>query len=201
MLMVGLFCGCEILDLDESEEFTDSQPEQDANIPGKTSDSGTTGDSGTTTSTDSSTTKPKVTSSPSSVPSDFAGVKWLHHNVSGWAQTASLSAGVSGSSMRVASSKANSWPTKTVGGTQVNANPWIFVYRSGTWYAATWEWLRPGQTSKAITSVHGSHIKKSPLNTFVPVSGEVYGFMVSGLARDKTRNVSERSNVVMVRWP
>ena len=65
-----------------------------------------------------------------------------------------------------------------------------FRQRDGVWYAATWEWLRPGQTSKPTSVVNGAHIKKSPLQDFRPVSGETYGFMVSGLARDNsTRNV------------
>ncbi|MDD5705135.1 MAG: hypothetical protein PHR35_04360 [Kiritimatiellae bacterium] len=132
-------------------------------------------------------------------PINLGSVRWLHHNVSGWAQTANLSSvRISGGSITLNYNKARVWPE--VGG--VNANPWIFVNLDGTWYAATWEWLRFGQTTKAVTSVRGDHIKKAPLNNFTPVSGETYGFMVSGLARDKsTRNVSERSNIVMVRWP
>lgn len=129
----------------------------------------------------------------------LGGVHWLHANVSGWAQTATLSGvNISGGSITLKYNKAKVWPA--VGG--LNANPWIFVNRDGKWYGATWGWLRHGQTTKAVSSVRGDHIKKAPLNNFTPVSGETYGFMVSGLARDKgTRNVSERSNVVMVRWP
>ena len=69
-------------------------------------------------------------------------------------------------------------------GDGLNGNPWIFVFQDGTWYAATWEWLRFGQTAKSMSSVAGDHIKKAPLQDFHPVSGHVYGFMVSGLARD-----------------
>jgi hypothetical protein len=129
----------------------------------------------------------------------LGSVHWLHANVSGWAQTATLSGvKISGGSITLNYNKAKVWPA--VGG--LNANPWIFVNRDGKWYGATWEWLRHGQTTKSAASVRGDHIKKAPLNNFAPVSGETYGFMVSGLARDKsTRNVSERSNVVMVRWP
>ena len=131
----------------------------------------------------------------------LGSVVWLDTNVSGWPQTASLNAGVSGNSMVLNYDKANVWPAKSAGGATVNANAWIFVNQGGTWYGATWEWLRPGQTSKSASSVEGGHIKKSPLNNFRPKSGETYGFMVSGLARTSTRNVEERSNVDMVRWP
>ena len=136
-----------------------------------------------------------------SVPADLSGVVWLHTDVSGWAQTASLNASVSGGQIVLKYDKAKVWPGVSAGGTICNANPWVFVHRNGKWYAATFEWLRPGQTSKPVSTVNGDHIKKSPLENFNPVSGEVYGFMVSGLARDKTRNVRERSNVDMVRWP
>ena len=63
------------------------------------------------------------------------------------------------------------------------------------------EWLRTGQTTKSARSVNGDHIKVSPLNRWAPRSGETYGFMVSGLARTEARNVQERTNVLMVRWP
>ena len=133
---------------------------------------------------------------------DLGNVTWLHENVSGWAQTANLSSvNVNGGSITLNYDKANSWPGRNAGGANVNANPWIFVYLDGRWYAGTWEWLRTGQTTKSTRAVNGDHIKKAPLNNFVPRSGEVYGFMVSGLARDSTRNVQERSNIVMVRWP
>lgn len=132
----------------------------------------------------------------------LGSVRWLHTNVSGWPETASLSSvSVGGSSITLNYNKANSWPGVNHAGARVNANPWIFVNQGGTWYGATWEWLRVGQKTKATSSVHGSHIKKSPLTGFSPQSGETYGFMVSGLARDSKRNVKERSNVVMIRWP
>ena len=140
-------------------------------------------------------------SSPDSVPADFAGVVWLHANVSGWAQTASLNAGVCGGTVKLSYDKAHEWPEVYAGGAMVVANPWVFVWENGKWYAATFEWLKKGQTSKPAGTVHGSHIKKAPLDDFVPQSGVRYGFMVSGLARDSTRNVSERSNVDMVTWP
>jgi len=136
------------------------------------------------------------------VPSDLAGVHWLHSDVSGWKETGNLrSVRVSGGTITLDYDKARSWPGVSVSGAHVNANPWIFVYRDGRWYAATFEWLRTGQVSKPTSTVAGDHIKKSPLGSFRPKSGTVYGFMVSGLARDKTRNVNERTQVVMYRWP
>jgi hypothetical protein len=139
---------------------------------------------------------------PEKLPFELADVKWLHTDVANWAITSKLEKVVlDGRSIRLVYDKANVWPRKNVNGAEVVANPWIFVNRSGKWYGATWEWLRPGQTSKSRRAVAGDHIKRAPLNDFNPRSGEEYGFMVSGLARDRNRNVKERTNIVMFRWP
>jgi hypothetical protein len=183
-------CGC----IDELSDSGDSEVAFAANDPNPPADSA---------GQDSGTSAAGETASPGDPgPIDLGGVSWLHTNVSGWSQTATLRyVSIRGSSITLQYDKANSWPAVNHAGATVNANPWIFVNRGGRWYGATWEWMRKGQVTKAVSSVHGSHIKKAPLNNFVPKSGETYGFMVSGLARDKTRNVRERSNVVMLRWP
>ena len=134
-------------------------------------------------------------------PSEITGtVKFLHTDVPSWPVTASLHASVGGGTINMPYSKAKVWPA--VDG--VNANPWVFVNMNGQWYAATFEWLRAGQTSKpggVLDGSKGDHIKVSPLNGWRPRSGERLGLMVSGLARTKMRNVQERSNVSMVTWP
>ena len=135
-------------------------------------------------------------------PAEITGpIKWLHTDVSSWPVTASLTASVDGGWIRFPYSKSTVWPA--VNG--VNANPWVIVkWTDGRWYAATFEWLRFGQTSKPVGVLDGSrgdHIKKPPLSGWRPHSGERFGIMVSGLARDGNRNVLERSNVVMVTWP
>ena len=146
---------------------------------------------------------PPPGSAPSvgSTSSDFPGpVHWLHTDVSSWPVTASLGASVGGGTINMPYSKASVWPA--VGG--VNANPWVIVNLNGQWYAATFEWLRHGQTSKPVGVLDGSmgdHIKASPLSGWRPRSGERIGLMVSGLARAQSRNVRERSNIVMVTWP
>ena len=135
-------------------------------------------------------------------PSDLSGVVWLHTDVSGWAETGSLrSVTVSGGVISLDYDKADVWPARNHAGANVNANPWIFVDVGGTWHAATFEWLRRGQTSKPVKVVAGDHIEQAPLKSFRPRSGETYGFMVSGLARDSARNVQERTQVLMYTWP
>jgi len=136
------------------------------------------------------------------VPSDFSGVVWLHSDVSAWAETATLGrVTIGGGRICLPYDRATSWPGVDHVNAFVNANPWIFVQRDGTWYAATWEWMRHGQTCKNLSSVAGDHIKRSPLLDFTPQSGQWYGLMVSGLARDATRNRQERTQVVMFQWP
>ena len=134
-------------------------------------------------------------------PSEISGpITWLHTNVSDWPVTASLSASVGGGTINMPYSKSKTW--HAVDG--VNANPWVIVYMNGKWYAATFEYLRHGQTSKpmgVLSGAMGDHIKVSPLSGWRPHSGERFGLMVSGLARSNLRNVRERSNIAMVTWP
>lgn len=132
-------------------------------------------------------------------PAEINGpIHWLHTDVSGWAQTATLNASVGGGTIHMPYSQARAWPA--VDG--VNANPWVIVNLNGQWYAGTFEWLRHGQTAKPMSVLSGGgHIKVPPLSSWRPRSGERIGLMVSGLARTSMRNVKERSNVVMVTWP
>jgi hypothetical protein len=142
--------------------------------------------------------------SPSDPP-DLNEVTWLHTDVSQWAQTGTLSTvSLSADQICLDYNKANSWPIKDLNGTKVVGNPWIFIWENERWYAATWEWLRPGQICKSRSAVAGDHIKQSPFNGdphWTPKSGKTYWFMVSGLARSSLRNVEERTNLMKVVWP
>ena len=132
-------------------------------------------------------------------PAEIDGsIKWLHTDVSSWPVTSSLRVSFSGNTINFPYSKSKTWPALD----GVNANPWVIAKIDGKWYAATFEWLRFGQTAKPKATVSGSHIKKSPMNgDWTPQSGQRVGIMVSGLARTQTRNVKERTDVVMVTWP
>ena len=136
---------------------------------------------------------------------DLSKVTWLHSDVSGWPQTGTLaSVSVSSSEICLDYDKADVWPIYDDSGTEVVGNPWIFIYQDSTWYAGTFEWLRPGQTCKNVDAVAGTHIKQSPFSEdggWVPQSGDVFYFMVSGLARSSVRNAEERTNLVRVVWP
>lgn len=146
-------------------------------------------------------------SSNTEIPFKLEDVVWLDNDVSKWSVTATLkSVSISGNTISLPYDKANVWEGKTWDKSSdglVNANAWIFVKKNNTWYAATWEWMAVGQTSKDVSAVSGDNIKEAELNGFKPVSGTEYGFMISGLARDdiKISNVKERSNIVMFKWP
>ncbi|MCC5850694.1 MAG: hypothetical protein JJU29_21615 [Verrucomicrobia bacterium] len=134
------------------------------------------------------------------------GVVWLDTDISGWAQTSTLNARVNGATLQLNHTQARQWPTartRASDGGPLNGNVWILVNVNGTWHAATWDWMRSGQTSKGTASVRGTggHISRAPLNTFTPRSGETYGFMVSTPARGAERTINERSNVSLVTWP
>ena len=190
IVVMSLTVGCEdVFDADSDEGKEDMAAVEPAADGGEEAD-GASSDGPAATAT--------------SVSASSAGVTWLNSDVSGWAQTATLSGvRISGDSITLNYDKTRVWPSGTPlsSDTPLNANAWIFVNQGGKWYAATWEWMRPGQITKSKSAVNGGHINQAPLQNFSPKSGEVYGFMVSGLARSSVRNVKERSNVVMVRWP
>ncbi len=135
-------------------------------------------------------------------------VTWLHPDISGWPITTELTVTFSGSSVCLEYDRKNVWPEVEIfppDGTLVVANAWVFAQDGGRWYAGTFEWMRPGQTCKAMSAVEGGHIKVRPFDEasgWRPASGEVLYFMVSGLIRNPSyRNVMERTNIVRVVWP
>ncbi len=137
---------------------------------------------------------------------DLESVRWLHPNISAWPVTSDLRVRFSGSQICLEYDHASDWPIVPIfGGTEVVANAWVFIERDGTWYGATWEWMRPGQTCKAQSSVAGDHIKRAPFDEasgWRPRSGEILYFMVSGLVRSpEYRNVQERTALARVTWP
>ena len=143
---------------------------------------------------------------PHALPFTLDQVVWLHKDISGWPITSVLGeVTVGGGKICIPYDKADVWPEVYPDEDAVVGNPWVFMEKDGTWYAATWEWLRPGQTCKNQAAVAGDHIKKSPFDAasgWKPTSGQTLYFMVSGLARlDGITNVSERTNIVKFVWP
>ena len=140
--------------------------------------------------------------SQSDLPFDLRKLKWLHTNISDWPVTKKLrEVRVSATHITLDFEDPTSWPAYTTDGGVIMGNPWIILKYQGTWYAATWEWLRHGQTTKFRYAVNGDHIKKPPLNNWSPVPGETYYFMAAGLSRFNERNVRERTSIVAIEWP
>lgn len=183
--------GCETSTLDDEGTLTLEQLQGLASTNAVVAVETNTPSTGGTTTTTGTTTN-------SLWPAEITGtVKFLNTDVSNWAVTASLNASVGGGKVNLPYSKARVWPAVD----SVNANPWVFVNLGGQWYAATWEYLRQGQTMKDMSGKSwGGHIKVSPLSSWEPRPGERFGLMVSGLVRGGLSNVKERSNVSMVTW-
>lgn len=147
-------------------------------------------------------------------PLDLSQVQWLHTDVSLWAETETLvsvtfqTSGNGTEQICLDYTNEGTWPrpSKTIGGTDLVGNPWVFIWNevNSLWYGGTWEWLRPNQECKAKSSVAGDHIKQAPYDDasgWTPTTGEVLYFMVSGLARNNVRNELERTQPVKVIWP
>tara|TARA_Y100001934_G_scaffold90489_2_gene112053 strand:- start:441 stop:1001 length:561 start_codon:yes stop_codon:yes gene_type:complete len=140
---------------------------------------------------------------------DLSKVTWLHTDVSNWPVTHDLKVNIGSGSICLEFGGTTTWPTAEIPHTsgayniKVNANPWVFVLRNGTWYGGTWEWMVPNGTCKPIRVVEGGHIKRPGLADWGgPVSGETYYFMVSSIARGANlNNYQARTNVVRVVWP
>jgi len=134
---------------------------------------------------------------------DLSKVNWLSANVSSWKVTTNLNSVSTTTSNITLSYDDVNWASKDEGGTQVNANCWVFIPTSNGWDAATWEFLKPNQEVKDKNAVAGDHIKISPYDAssgWKPTVGLEYGFMISGLCRAGLTNVSERSNIKLFKW-
>lgn len=143
---------------------------------------------------------------------DINNVTWGDTDVSNWSQTSNLQS-VSWNNYDICYDydTADTWtPAFPLGGStsadQIIGNAWIFTYRNGGWQASTFEWFRPGQTCKGIGNMLGRNIggalNGAGMDNFRPQPGEMYGFMVSTIARNGAQdsNGQERSNVVMQVW-
>ena len=146
---------------------------------------------------------------------DPSSVRWLHTNVSGWAQTSTITRidinDVPAGGICIHHTQARSWPgiNSKLGGV-LAGNTWVFAKIDGVWYGATYEWLRPNQICKLqVKGKHkrpalelGPHTKQPPLQGWVPRKGEQVGFMVSTLARfGPEGNRRERSDIKLITWP
>ena len=129
-----------------------------------------------------------VSSGTASDELDLSQVVWLHTNVSSWPQTSTITSTTIGAPpICINHTKLGQWATGDFSGSGaiVDSNVWVFANIGGTWYAATWEWLRAGTTCKDFgASDFRTHVNgASPLSSWTPQSGETIGLMVSTPAR------------------
>ena len=154
---------------------------------------------------------------------DLKAVKWLHTDISDWAETSQITdvtnkqgPAADQGTVCFPHTKAGQWPTFDNGTGE--GNVLVFGQVNGKWYAACAEWLKPKQVCKRFTAQIGPpaddnwgigpHTKKDPLASWAPKPGEWYGLMVSTRSRDSKRSVDaqgrevlERSNLYLSRWP
>ncbi|MEK9943125.1 MAG: hypothetical protein VW771_11710, partial [Gammaproteobacteria bacterium] len=139
---------------------------------------------------------------------DLNKAVYLHMDVSKWPETHKLTVEMGGGVICLNGGFTTDWPPAQIDHTsgqykiQVNANPWVFVNRGGTWYGGTWEWFAVGNTCKPARNVEGGHIKIPPLADWTPVSGETVYMMVASLSRGRNlNNYQARTDAVKVVWP
>ena len=130
---------------------------------------------------------------------NLAEVTWHGPDVRGWAVTSEMPSGayVSGSDLHFPHTKASKWPQNGEG---LEGNPWIVAHINGAWHAASFEWLRSGQTSKPWWKVEGGHIKAEPFIGWSLSKGEECYVIVTALARGSSRSVAERTAARKVVW-
>jgi hypothetical protein len=145
------------------------------------------------------------------LPFRLRDVVWLHADATEWEESSEISdvtfvgSGRDVTQICFPHSKAGRWPRSGVG----EGNVWIFAEIDGTWYAATWDYIRVGQVCKGANGFTwgdrrhgvGAHTQRPPLEGWTPRSGETVGLMVSGFARTTERTTLERSNIFLTEWP
>lgn len=139
-------------------------------------------------------------------PNDLSDVVFIEAPyVKSWPVGSQLNVAVSGGTIFMPYDKANSWPSvrpSSLNGAAVNANAWGIINLGGVWHAGTWEYLRPGQTTKLVKAFGGCCHFRSPINNFNLVNGRDYGIFIAGVTRDTSGgiNVAQRTNYVVYRW-
>jgi len=135
---------------------------------------------------------------------DLSSVRWHGPDIRQWPITSELAKVSIGRNVSFPHSKAGQWPKKAPpsGDGYVEANVWLIANVDGQWHASSFEWLRPGQTSKPAAVVNGAHAKASPLSgSWAPQSGDTLYFAVAGLSRGGYTSVQERTAFRKAVWP
>lgn len=118
-----------------------------------------------------------------------------------WTKSISLdSVAFNNSTINFQYSKQTPWETVDIdpdeGVNLSTGNLWVIQKIGGVAYACTFDYIRPGQTSKAYPAcLTGEGHTTSPITW---VKGQTYGIMITTLARQTYRSTDERSNIILV---
>ncbi len=141
---------------------------------------------------------PFDTSDPGAI--DINTIRWLNADISGWAQTQSItSVSVTPSQICLFYTGVSVWPVDVE---NCQGNPWIVGFHQGQWMASTYEYFTQGQQCKNLSlPADFAQLLMRPLRDKVWVTGEKVGYIVSGRARDGMRTVQERTQIFESTWP
>ena len=126
---------------------------------------------------------------------DLSKVTWLGLNVSTWAISTYLNVTIDNKFIHLDYNGEHWFPVANLSG-----NLWAIVNHNNKWYAFTIEWLRHDQKQKLKGCMNYEHAKRNELKDWKIKAGDEVYIFVSGLCRDKKRNVQERSNIVPLIW-
>jgi hypothetical protein len=132
-------------------------------------------------------------------------------DVRGWAVTSRITSLVfSPGSLHLDHTRFGQWPPVDLGGgLRQESTLWVFFRINGQWYASGGERFAPGQRVKDLSNPSAigpgwfPNATWSPMNGYVPRTGEQVGFMiVAGSTRaDSNAPVRERSNILLIPFP
>jgi hypothetical protein len=144
---------------------------------------------------------------------DPASITWvpMTENISGWAVTSQITdwSFDGASTVCIYHTKLGLWPLVSIDENPPNLEAQIGVVAKigGKWYGGYYDWMRPGSACKneAPSNWGVDQIRDSPLDASWPGprSGEEVGLYMSAPASNRipVRSVSERTNIILVRWP
>lgn len=131
---------------------------------------------------------------------DLDAVTWYGPDIRDWPATSELPKGIyiSGNMVNFPHTSAGKWQRNKDG--KLEGNVWAIVNYNGKWRAASWEWLKPGQTSKPWTKIEQGHFKVGDLAGYQIKQGEEVYIIAAGLSRGNERGTKERTKATKVRW-
>jgi hypothetical protein len=139
-------------------------------------------------------------------------VTWAYQDVSGWKVTANLTSvtvtdGFPAPTICFARDYPSTWPKDPNAGI-TDGEMWVIAQIGGKWYGSVWEGVLVGGSQCSTTEAQPGQAPfvqagSTPVDTWVPKSGEKVGFMISTIARGAAPSPTpnERTQIKLVTWP